>query len=581
MKNSELYKVSKRVYREAVLHAQLQAAGSNQQRFLERIQKDKVARSQDIIFKFMTAVYIATLAFLPIIAIFQIYGSYWFHPNPQWIAFAGSLSIGIFFILQIVILIVFALMLSWGIMSGGPYEWIHTLPFDRKHIQKIGLFTFARSINVQLIIMSLVLPVGVTTAVSMAFGAFLGVGKILLISLVSIIISLLNTLFNLAILVILSRKLAVVMEEYDFNSKKANFVRISTMLVYFIASMLLVTMIQFGIQKLPFLFQINPLSSNSASTLNIVLSFIAFPFSMAYLLTGLLVNFSMIPNLVIVGSVTGSLLYAIIIYFIVRKALNTLRNISSPDIKRFDPKREKTILQDISIKSSTPTRAYMKRDISIITRETQQIMMLIMPIMIPVYTAILGFTGAFTEILGNTGLTDLSIVLMGYVVMNTYVLCVSLTNIETGGETITASLPIDTRQQFKAKLPYFFSTIILASLLAVLFLIGTPIFYPTLFLVLALLPSFPLIGIATMLFKVRLFGKLKHKYVVEEINQKHKVLKHIVGFLFSAAIMAILLYMAFYAYWAIFVAESVLLILVILAFNYMFPKEKWRIKYIF
>jgi len=328
------------------------------------------------------------------------------------------------------------------------------------------------------------------------------------------------------------------------------------------------------------LFQISPLSSASTTTLNIVLSFVPFPFSLSYLLNGFILGFSSIPKLVILGSVTGSFIYVFLIYIVVRKALRNLRNISSPDIKRFDPKRKKTVVEDISIKTSTPTRAFMKRDISIITRETQQIMMLIMPIMMPIYVAILGFTGAFTEIMGNTGLTDLSIVLMGYVVMNTYILCVSLTNIETGGETITASLPIDPRQQFNAKLPYFFSTIIVAALISVLFLIGSPIFYPTLFMVLALVPSFPLIGIAALLFKIRLFGKLKNKYALEEINQEYKILKHIVGFLFLASIMALLLYMSYIAYWAIFTVEAILLVLVLFVYNYMLPKQNWKIKYI-
>lgn len=579
MKNSELYKVSKRVYKEAILHAQLQAAGSNQQRFLEKIQKDRMARSQNIIFKVMAAVYIASLVFLPVISIFQIYQN--FGSNPEWITFAGSLSFSLFFILQLVILIVFALMLSWGIMSGGPYEWIHTLPFNRNHIQKIGFFAFARSINVQLIVMSLVLPVVVTTAVSLAAGLYLGIGKILLISVVSIIISVLNTIFNLAVLVILGRKLAIVMEEYDFSSKRANFVRISTLIIYLITSMLVAMVIQIGIEKLPILFQINPLNAGSTSIMNIVLSFIPVPFSLGYLMTISMVDFSMIPSLLIVGSVTGFLLYILLIYLVTKKALKTLRNISSPDIKRFDPKREKTVVDDIKIESTTPTRAYMKRDISIITRETQQIMILIMPLMIPVYTAILGLTGAFTLVIGNTGLTDLYIVLMILVVMNSYALSISLTSIETGGETITASLPINPREQMKAKLPYFFSIIIIAILVSILFLIQLPIFYPSLYLTLAFLPVFPLIGVSSLLFKILLFGKLKNKFAVEEIRVKYKGYKYVLGFVFAACLMAIFLFTAYVGYWAIFTAEAIVFVIVFISFNYMFPKVKWKVKYIF
>ena len=269
------------------------------------------------------------------------------------------------------------------------------------------------------------------------------------------------------------------------------------------------------------------------------------------------------------------------VYIVIKKALKTLRNISSPDIRRFDPKREKTVIDDIRIRSTTPTRAYMKRDISIITREAQQIMTLIMPLMLPLYAAILGFTGAFTEVIGNTGLTDLYIVFMIFVVMNSYMLSISLTNIETGGETITASLPINPREQIKAKLPYFFSIIIVAILVAQLFLIRTPIFYPSFYLTLAFLPVFPLIGVSSLLFKILLFGKLKNKFAVEEINVNYKISKYILGFVFAAGLMAIFLFTAYIGYWAIFTAEAIVSVIVFFSFNYMFPKVRWKVKYIF
>jgi len=102
-----------------------------------------------------------------------------------------------------------------------------------------------------------------------------------------------------------------------------------------------------------------------------------------------------------------------------------------------------------------------------------------------------------------------------------------------------------------------------------------------LFLTLAFLPVFPLIGISSLLFKILLFGKLKNKFAVEEIRVKYKGYKYILGGVFTACLMAIFLYAAFVGYWAIFTAEAIVSVIVFFSYNYMFPKIKWKIKYIF
>ncbi|MCE7740284.1 MAG: hypothetical protein KAU62_14560 [Candidatus Heimdallarchaeota archaeon] len=45
--------------------------------------------------------------------------------------------------------------------------------------------------------------------------------------------------------------------------------------------------------------------------------------------------------------------------------------------------------------------------------------------------------------------------------------------------------------------------------------------------------------------------------------------------------MAIFLYTAYVGYLAIFTAEAIVFVIVFFSFNYMFPKSKWKIKYIF
>lgn len=605
-----LYKTSKRIYKEAVLDAQIHSAGSNQQRFLERIEKDKVARSPDIIYKILATIYIASLTAIPIVSVFTMYSQLANGVNIEWINFAGGVVIGIFFLFQMVILLVFALFFSWGIMSGGPYEWIHTLPFNRKQVEKLGFLTFARSINVQLIVMTLVLPVGIATAVSLSIGMFLGFWKVLSIVLITLVLSVSNTCFNLGLLVILGRKLAIVMEEYDIASRKANLIRILTMLSYILLSMFVVTAIQLGLQQLGPFFGLNGLSVNNSILLSDILSFIPYPFSGGYLLSMFILDFNGVSTITVLGSITGFILFCIITFFVTKKALSTLRNISSPEIKRKEFLKKKTTIDDIVTKKTTPIRAFFKRDLAIITREMQQIIVLILPIMIPVYAGIIGifdpaikmtlisipseivdqlkhsivylrgYVSQYT-IIGNTAVNIVFIILMVYVITNTIAMIISLTNIETGGETITASLPLNVRDQIKSKLPYFFGPIIIAMLLSLLIQIRMSIFLDSLYLNLAFIPVYPILGVSGLLLKITLFGRFRHKFVVEEIKTKNKFWKYLLCIVYLILVTALFIYAAVIGYWAIFTVEAVFTILTVFAFNMMFPKKEWKIKYIF
>jgi len=601
MRNKELYKTSKRVYKEAILHAQLQSAGSSQQRYLERIEKDKMARSPDIIYKILSALYIASLAFIPLISVSSMYMQLAQGASIEWINFAGGLVNGAFFLLQFVILIVFALMVAWGITSGGPYVWIHTLPFSRKDIEKIGFFTFMRSINFQLIAMALILPIGMIIVLSLTIGPFLAPWKCFFIVLISLILSLVNTCFNLGLLVILSRKLAVVLEEYDFASKKASFIRISTMFAYFVVSMLIVSLVNIGIQNLGAFYGLNLLTTQNASLKNLILSsiphpftqgfgistllsnilsFIPYPFSSGFLLGMFVIDFQGVSTITIFGSIIGFLIFCLISFLVIKRAFKILKNISSPEIKRRETTRKKTTLEDVATVNLKPVQAFIKRDLSIITRETQQIIILILPIMIPIYSAMIGYVEDF-DIIGNTAVTIFFIILMIYVLTNTIALIVSITTIETGGETIMASLPIYERDKMKSKIPYFFGTIVLAVLLSLLIQIKSPIFLDTLYLTLAFLPTLPIIGIAGLLLKVRLFGKFRHKYVVEEIKQEYKFGKYLLIILLTAGLMILFICSAIVGYWSLFIMEAISIVYLFLIFNYMFPKKNWKIKYVF
>ena len=117
--NKDLYRISKRVYREGILQGQLQSAGSDQARLLEKLDKDKMQKSPDIILKIMSALYIFGLVTIPIFALITIHSTLNSGIDSNWVTFVGSLSVSGFLVMQPVILLIFSIMFSWGIMSAN------------------------------------------------------------------------------------------------------------------------------------------------------------------------------------------------------------------------------------------------------------------------------------------------------------------------------------------------------------------------------------------------------------------------------------------------------------------------------
>ncbi|NPE09382.1 MAG: hypothetical protein GNW80_13935, partial [Asgard group archaeon] len=559
--NKELYKVSKKVFTEAILHSQLQAAGSNKAKFLERMGNNRRnLTTQSVIMKFLVAFYIIVFTAIPITSFMQInIVSVIPSVEDTWNLFAGGLSVSGFMLLQPIILILFSVTFTWGYLSKEPYTWISTLPYSRKDISKISFFTFFRGINIQIIVLFLVLPVGAIIGINLPSGMGIGLGRNFLMIGVCIIVNLANTVFNISLVILLGRKMAKVMEDQEENNKIANFMRIGSMLIYLIFTMLASFTIQMAITKIPLLF--DPanqfISTQSADIVNIILSFIPFPFSGGFLLTSIAIGFTKVPTLVIVGSIIGTFLQIGLAILVFRKALRILQDITSIESKT-KKKRIRMKPTIIEVKVSRPTRAYLRRDLAVITREMQTITYMIMPIMIPISTAL---AYALNEVVGSTGIPALVLYIMSFATFSTFFIIIGVTSIETGGETITSSLPINIRDQIKAKLPFLFSTVPLMVLVAILLQIKKPFFMDILLMTVVLLPVIFIVGIIGLFLKIFLFGKFKYKYVIEEVNTKNKELKIISILVIMFVLTAGFILSLIVGYWLTLVLEGICLIL--------------------
>ncbi|MHA1955009.1 MAG: hypothetical protein ACW96U_13800, partial [Candidatus Heimdallarchaeaceae archaeon] len=559
MKNSELYKHSKKTYNEALLHTGLNTAGSSQAKYLERVERDKNSpRVPAMILKGVTVLYVGIMTLIPVVSFLQIATVSAAGVSPQWVNFVGGLSMSGFLLFLPVILLIFSVMFSWGLMSGGPYEWLGTLPFGKRDIQKIGLFTFIRGMNVQLVAIGLLLPVGTVIAVIIQSNPSFSAPTMILLVFSSIIISFINVIFILSLAVIILRKMSILMEESEIGDKKASFFRIFNVVIYLVATMLMSALIQLSFERIPKLYPLQSLSNDTTNIINIILSFVPFPFAGGFFLSNIALGFESMSIIVFVGSIVGLILYSILTYFMYNKALKMLNDISSTEIKDSKIKEEKPV--NFEIINSSPKKAFIRRDLSMITREMQLMMFMIMPLMIPIFGAIGGYT---SEYIGVNGLTMGFIIIMFYVALTSVMLIMGVTYVETGGETITSALPIVDRDKLISKLPYFFINIPIGLLISVLTMIGQPLFMDNLIYILIFLPAVPLIGIAALLLKVAMFGKLKYKFVLEEINNNNKTVKYVTMFLFPVALLAGLILLTQIELYLVGIAEAVLLAILI------------------
>ena len=100
------------------------------------------------------------------------------------------------------------------------------------------------------------------------------------------------------------------------------------------------------------------------------------------------------------------------------------------------------------------------------------------------------------------------------------------------------------------------------------------IFFPTMIsFASAFLLAVPIVGLASLFFKAYLFGKMKHKIVLEEIRIENRFKKYVILIVFTFVLMGVFIFVSAYGILYLVIAEVVAAILLYIAFNFMFPKK--------
>ncbi|MFW9987368.1 MAG: type II CAAX prenyl endopeptidase Rce1 family protein [Candidatus Odinarchaeota archaeon] len=569
------YSLSKYTCYEILMESQIASAGAHQARLIEKFKKNKnYIKTQFITLKIAFAFLFIVLPILPLVTFNQI--------NDQMIQdiysinslfFVSSLLLVLYFGLTLLYSLMFGMISTSSFMSGNSFKWLQTLPFSKKNLKKIGIMTIFRNLDIPLIVLMAGLPIIMLIATQDIF-----------IFLVSILTSVFNVIFNFSILVIIGEKMSFLFSESKTASKRANLVRTLTMLGYFVIMFTSSFIFSWGINAVENLFQIFA-DAEPNIFLVTLLGFIPYPFAPAYLVSLITIP-SQLHWGIIFSSITGFALFIVIVWGLFKYAQKELHSVISTEIKI--EKVEKRDLK-IEIKPISPIKAYIRKDIISSTRDIQSFMFIFFPIFYPLILILTMSAPIRVEVSSIEGILVLWSIILAVYLFIPPMLIMGFLNLEESGSSTIASLPILIRDQAKAKILIM---LIIQGLSLTITSIVLTILLKSIIVILLLLVTLP-IAWTFLLFifemKVKLFGQMKYKYVLEELNKEHKIVKWISMILAEIGIYIIIFITGtslihFFgleiAILTIGIIGAIALALLIFVFTRMFPKEKKNGEYI-
>ena len=561
----KFYRLAKYPTYEVLMEGQIASAGAHQARLIEKFKKNKnFIKHQFLTLKIVFSFLFVFLPFIPLVTYMEITDSFG-SLTPNSIPFISSLMFGIYFIMTFLYMLMFGMISTSSFMSGNSFLWLQTLPISKKNLKKIAFMTLFRNLDLPLIILIVSFPI------------FMLIGtQNFLIFLTSILVSFLNVLFNFCLLVLIGQKLSFLFSESKGKSKRVNIVRVLTMLGYFIIAFGSGLILTFGLSSIDTLLE--DFKTNEPSILfNIILSLIPFPFAPGYLL-----SLSSIPNqfpsVLLLSTFIGITFFIILIWRLYRIAIHALRRTISTETEIVEVKK-KTVKVEVKPKSSI--RAYLRKDLISATRDIQSFMFLFFPIFYPlimVFTLQGPIIGGVASV---EGILILWSIIVGVYLFIPPMLIIGFLNMEESGSSILASLPILSRDQAKAKI-VLMSTIQGISLTLtsiILSLITGSVL--VLFLFLLTLPIAWIFLILMFEMKIRLFGQMKNKYILEELHKENKILKWLIIMLSDIGLYLVILVTGSTLFFSFGIYTTILVLLtigiiglasLIFVFTRMFPK---------
>ncbi|MBA7511723.1 hypothetical protein ES705_03719 [subsurface metagenome] len=573
-KDLTLYKLAKFTNLEITMEGQVQSSGANQARLMEKYKKNKSSIKQQVIaIKIVFAVMLLFISFLPISTYLEAKGAL---GNPlisaDSVLIPGSILFGAFFIMQLLYLTMLGMFSIAAMMSGEAFRWYETLPISKDKLRKLGFMTVFRNLDIGLITMTLAFPI-IMFIISLN----------IILALIAVFISIINVMFSFSVLVLIAERISRVLKVSEAGSKKATLIRIFTMLSYMIVIFSAIFFIQGIITASRDFFYLSA-SLEIPFLVKILMSLIPYPFAPGYLLT-LAIEPTSFSAIFWITTIIGVALSILLTRFVYKRALKAMWIVTSSAALETKKKTtsKKTAEKEIEvlIKIRSPIKAYIRKDLSTTTRDMQTFMFVIMPFILPFMILIITMSSSG---LGASYYEDYIVIwalLTLYQPMISMMLTAGFLNMEDTGAAILSSLPILPRDQAKAKLFLLGSIQTISYFLPIFLFIGNPEFLNYLLSFITWYPVVLTLLLSMFQLKIRFFGRMKYKFVVEEVNPEKKVIKWIIigvglhliylAFNFLGGIL-LTFYGASMMFLVTFFAGLFSFGILLISFNSMFPK---------
>jgi len=517
--NLSLYYLAKFTSKELLIEELVLTKGGNKSYFLNKYNNHPFRfKLKVVLTKLFYAIIFGIIPVIPLLSYLELTKIFLDSSTSIEIAFfMGSLLFSLYFALQFLNFFILGMLDATMVTSGKIFEWLETLPISRKKLLKIVYFTLFRSYDIPIVVLFFAFPLVILIG-----------SQNLIMFLICLGISFINLVFSFSILILIGERINRILDINEIGSKKALFIRLINTFSYLFILFSSYAIIQWFFSSIGTMYDLFE-ASDYQFLINLILSFIPYPFSSSFL-----ISLFIAPNQASlhlwISTLIGFALLSIITYWISVKAFKAIERISISKLKAINVMGNfKAINKDnrVEIKSTTPFIAYLRKDLLTISRDIKGFMSIIMPITLSfIYIAILGVKNIEIVSFTDSGffLNWISILIFSPILSG--LLVYGIMGLDGSGESIIDALPIVPREQAKSKLFLISIFQTCATILPSLMYLTKPNFNSIFINFIFTLPFNWLILLIIFLLRIKFFGKKKKKhYVLEDHNPQNLTFK--------------------------------------------------------
>ncbi len=534
MNRLELWKLSKFVLDESYFQTQLNAAGGQKTRFLERFEKN-IGSMKRVNFLNMVIVsfFLLSIAFIPLFGLLEFSRKTISENNVHQLLFANSINIASYYLMSFVVVLVFGLLQLVELLQGDVFEVLIPMPLSKQDLQRVGVFVFIRMHYLQLIVLIFALPLGVL---------------ILLRNFILFIALLLGNILSIGFYFYLIILIADFMGKRIFNeaktSKISTVIRVFTILFYMIVIFNIYTVFEALSTLAEQLYNLEQFSGSSGEIINLILSLIPFPLSGGYLVTLTIIPLSLMPISTVLTTILGFILLIGFSFVVMRRGNNILQNLGMADEEFVDKIDISGPPIFVKIVTNSPIIALMKNSLVMASRNYAGLFSLLAPLVFTILSVVVGIS-RFQGIEGNDIAFNPFIFVLFYIGILPLLLRNGLFVSEENLGGILSSLPLKQRDLFRSK--QILMSLITNSTVVLIFCYQI-VTQADLYIMSGISVIFLniIVSIVFLLSYAFFFGKVHQKFTLYMINNERSVLKNILLFVIpNFAIILSLIYTNF------------------------------------